>query len=599
MLNAIKKIYVKKQTKKNEDLIIPESKSDLYTPELTTIKVNEEMDISSYASLSYEKWDIDQLLHYLTINASSDNEFELKSIIGYLGKKAHMTESIRLNILQKNGLNILLYVLKCKGASMACSMSCVKVITILCESPNAYKYPSEKNGTFYLVTAFRMSLENPIFAYSACNCLCNFLYNNDKHRQYICADKYNQKVIDYIIECMNKFRYSDDNTKNHHCEKVQIAACLALQNLAGDSNGRKLIGRRGVEALLNGFFAFLKNNKVISASLSVLINLCAYEPNAKHFVRNNGLTYLFTYLTSGNESDKLKNQITICRILRNMALESTIAETLSERQELDNVIVSLLTNADYATELFYEVVKFVNALITTLQSSGGGFNKNLNQLMKNLSERNLFNILVDALEMDYDIDLQTNKYIIQINAQIAAIINSYILSKDNDVKQIIFNEANQYEPESFIPSKLIQASFVTPSSSLTYYTNSIFFNCMDASVNTQIIQNILINVGILDYLLENTAWYKSPQVNDNAIALGCGIILCYLQIWYTQHQKHSINNPIQCDWDLKKYQKSIENFNNFIKNNKIPHTKSQQLKQTQPKLEQFVKAIPVLLKKYG
>ena len=84
-------------------------------------------------------------------------------------------------------------------------------------------------------------------------------------------------------------------------------------------------------------------------------------------------------------------KITICRILRNISLELATAETLCEREELDDVITSLLINADYATELFYEVVQFVHALITILQArGGGGHNENLNKLMKNLNERNLF-----------------------------------------------------------------------------------------------------------------------------------------------------------------------------------------------------------------
>jgi len=308
------------------------------------------------------------------------------------------------------------------------------------------------------------------------------------------------------------------------------------------------------------------------------------------------LTYLQNPTEQKNESST-KIKITICRILRNIALEQATAQSLCQREELDDVITSLLINADYATVLFFEVVQFVNALISTLQKSKNG-SQNLHKLMINLSERNLFNILVDALEMDYDIDLETNEYITPINAQIAAIINSYILSKNPNVKEIIFSDADQYEPDAFVPSKLIQASFVTPSPSLTYYTNSIFFNCMDASIQPMVIKNILIEVGILDYLLENTAWYEAPSVNDDAIALGAGIILCYLQVWYTDHQKYSINNPLECDWDLVKYKPMIQKFHDFIKK-KTSTTKSLQLKNSQQGLEQFVKAIPVLIKKYA
>ena len=73
-------------------------------------------------------------------------------------------------------------------------------------------------------------------------------------------------------------------------------------------------------------------------------------------------------------------------------METATAERLCEREELDDVITSLLINADYATELFYEIVEFVSALISTLQSKG--YNQNLKKLMLNLNDRNLFNILV-------------------------------------------------------------------------------------------------------------------------------------------------------------------------------------------------------------
>lgn len=155
------------------------------------------------------------------------------------------------------------------------------------------------------------------------------------------------------------------------------------------------------------------------------------------------------------------------------------------------------------------------------------------------------------------------------------------------------------DPESFIPSKLIQASFTTPSPSLTHHTNLVFFNCLDAAVNGMEIKNILIKVGVLDYLLENTAWYRDPAVHDDAVTLGLGIIVIYLGVWYEDHQKFSINNPLKCDWDLAKYKPLIEQFSAYVKAEKVPNTNSVKLKQTHQKLEQFVKAIPVLLKKYG
>lgn len=83
--------------------------------------------------------------------------------------------------------------------------------------------------------------------------------------------------------------------RHHHCEKVQISACLALQNLAANPRGRELIGNDGVEAVLDGFIAHVENNEVIAATLGTLINLCAAEKSATHFIQNDGLNYLLTY----------------------------------------------------------------------------------------------------------------------------------------------------------------------------------------------------------------------------------------------------------------------------------------------------------------
>ena len=59
---------------------------------------------------------------------------------------------------------------------------------------------------------------------------------------------------------MHKFCYEEEVTKNVHCEKVQISACLALQNLAANKNGAE----GGVEAVLDGFIAHVEDNNVIS-----------------------------------------------------------------------------------------------------------------------------------------------------------------------------------------------------------------------------------------------------------------------------------------------------------------------------------------------
>ena len=66
-----------------------------HRPELTTISVDPSMNTNDYSAKSLKTWTVKELLHYLTINADSKNTFELKSIVGYLAKKAQINEGPR------------------------------------------------------------------------------------------------------------------------------------------------------------------------------------------------------------------------------------------------------------------------------------------------------------------------------------------------------------------------------------------------------------------------------------------------------------------------------------------------------------------------
>ena len=66
-----------------------------HRPELTTISVDPNMNTNDYSAKSLKTWTVKELLHYLTINADSKNTFELKSIVGYLAKKAQINEGPR------------------------------------------------------------------------------------------------------------------------------------------------------------------------------------------------------------------------------------------------------------------------------------------------------------------------------------------------------------------------------------------------------------------------------------------------------------------------------------------------------------------------
>ena len=54
---------------------------------------------------------------------------------------------------------------------------------------------------------------------------------------------------------MTKFRYAEQEKQNELCSRVQIAACLALHNLAAKPRGQKMIGPDGVRAVLDALVA--------------------------------------------------------------------------------------------------------------------------------------------------------------------------------------------------------------------------------------------------------------------------------------------------------------------------------------------------------
>ena len=146
-------------------------------------------------------------------------------------------------------------------------------------------------------------------------------------------------------------------------------------------------------------------------------------------MNSDGINYLNTLLQ--NPDVPTPSRITICRIITNIALELNTAEILVKcDEEIEDVITTLLINADYGSQLFFQCVKFIRVFLETLSNSKSIMKYKL-LFMKNLNEKNIFNILSDSLEMDYEIDIKNNKWIKDINAHIAAIVNTYISCRIN------------------------------------------------------------------------------------------------------------------------------------------------------------------------
>ena len=229
--------------------------------------------------------------------------------------------------MKNNGLNVILNVLRYCEKDIAVSMSCCLALATLCERginntpSNGQIYTAEKAGVFYLTTAIRCSFRNARFCYTAFNCICNFTHRNETHKSYIINDEHNKTIIKYIIEGMQRFRYSEDSSqlKNAHCAKVQTAACLALQNLATNAKGQEVIGKEGVLQVLDALIAYPDNINVASPALGTLSNLMSNESNGMAFLQEEGLTYLITVMQNCDVS--VKDRIVCTRLMNHLAIK--------------------------------------------------------------------------------------------------------------------------------------------------------------------------------------------------------------------------------------------------------------------------------------
>eukprot|EP01084_Bolivina_argentea_P261667 442297_1 len=373
---------------------------DKYRPELKTIKLNNLIRQNNYIKKQYMEWNIDEIFHYLICNSSTDlNTFQMTSILSVLSQKCKENLSTKKYALKNNGLNILLYVLSVGGdKNVATSNSVCRAITTLCEATNiVLKYPCEKQGVFYLCTAVRNSFKNPIFCCHAINCVVNFVKKNPIHRQYILTDKHNNKLILLIMEALELFRYAANHTKIIHCQKVQIAGCLALQNISAHPMGQHLVGPAGVEVILDTFVAFIDDDAVVSAALNALLNLCINNKNANAFLECEGLTFINTFLD--NEYLDVKYRLSVCKIVHNMSCDPFLSRKLIDEytKDCECVIMKLLAYAEYGTELYLAILRFLKTLLQEI-------NKNKLEFMKDLLEQNFVQMLIDALEYDYSIE---------------------------------------------------------------------------------------------------------------------------------------------------------------------------------------------------
>ncbi len=163
------------------------------------------------------------------------------------------------------------------------------------------------------------------------------------------------------------------NSSNH----TRLIHCLALQNISAHSIGENSIGPTRVEVIFDTFVAFIDDDAVVSAALSALLNLCV------------GFTFINTFLE--NEYLEAKYRLIIYKIIHNMSCGS-----FSNRNDFGCVIMKLLTYAEYDTELYLAMLRFLKTLLQEM-------NNNKLEFMIDLLEQNFVQMLNVTLQYDYAI----------------------------------------------------------------------------------------------------------------------------------------------------------------------------------------------------
>eukprot|EP01083_Nonionella_stella_P127131 385075_1 len=524
---------------------------DAYRPELKSIQINTAIAISQYIHKQYNRWSIDELLHWLIRQARiSQDTFQLASVLGVLAEKCKDNLATKRYALKNNALNILLYVLYCGGdKSVATSNSVCRAMTTLCEATNiVIQYPCEKAAVFYLCTAVRNSFRNPIFCCHALNCVVNFVKRNPTHRQYIITDAHNAKLVALTMEAMELFRYASNHTKLVHCTKVQIGGCLVLQNIAAHPIGSRLVGPAGVEVILDTFVAHhIENDAVAAAALSALSSLCVSNTNANAFLEVEGLSYVSQFLD--NEFTSVKCRLLICRILHNMSCDPFLSRTLIDEYTgaTECVVMKLVAYAEYGTDLYLAILRFLRTLLQEI-------NKSKLEFMKDLLEQTFVQMLIDALQYNYAIEsagsAKYKKCVMNIYDHIVIILNHYHATGDEMCCAFIVDE-EENETHCWIPALLI--SLATQYHLDAAHMMWQILKLLDRlSANSVQMQRKLIEKGHIVSLLLHTQWYTMRILDPDAVRLGANLLYKLLQswpyyknLWRVADDIHNINTFVQ------------------------------------------------------
>ena len=299
--------------------------------------------------------------------------------------------------------------------------------------------------------------------------------------------------------------------------------------------------------------------------MGALLNICSTNKNANTFLECEGLTFISTFLD--NEDTPSKSRLLVCKMLHNMSCDPFLSRKLIDdyTEDLENVVMKLVAFSEYGTELYLSILRF---LVTLLQE----INKKKLEFMKDLLEQNFVQMLIDALEFNYNIDAHEKlnnfnkkykKMVINIYDNIIIILNQYYTTNDEMCIAFIIDETEN-DTKTWIPSLLISMARCYRDASHMIWE---IFKLFDVLTNNNVnMQKRLIDGGIISLLLDSD-WYKQKIIDPSAIKLGSNILLKLLQsypyhkkIWFIKNDMNKIRQFIQ------HISTNYPNYNTIVKN---------------------------------
>lgn len=145
----------------------------------------------------------------------------------------------------------------------------------------------------------------------------------------------------------------------------------------------------------------MDDDVITEGVLRALTNICVSNRNANTFLEI-GMEFMTTFLES--DESPASCRLLVCTLFRNLSCDPFISRKMIDdlTVETECIVVRLMANAEYGTDLYLAILRFLNTLLQ------GVYDKKI-EFMCDLLEQQCVQMLIDGLEFDYSIEAHERK----------------------------------------------------------------------------------------------------------------------------------------------------------------------------------------------